>query len=269
MANTHLACPDLGIDKFSGTDPDQDAESFIQLIERKINFALGGAPADAGELANYTFRKKALFSSLLRGVAAEWYEGNITNATTWEIVRTNFIIRFSDGRNKFRYRMEVEHCIRGDGEEIRNFLHRIKRTVDKGWPDDLNGIEVAHHNAEREAQGRQRRQRYIDYSIKRLRPRYLQRKALEYLMENPNATRNEFSTRIIQRDVSFQVPRNFLSDEEQTKSQMATLGQEMKNVRSELQEHRVNVVEGISRTVNPNQKGRQKATRFCNYCRKN
>ena len=65
MANTHLAYPDLAIDKFSGTDPDQDAESFIQLIERKTNFALGDAPGDAGELANYTFRKKALFSSLL------------------------------------------------------------------------------------------------------------------------------------------------------------------------------------------------------------
>ena len=61
MANTHLAYPDLAIDKFSGTDRDQDAESFIQIIERKINFALGDAPADAGELVNYTFRKKALF----------------------------------------------------------------------------------------------------------------------------------------------------------------------------------------------------------------
>ena len=71
MANTHLAYPDLAIDKFSGTDPDQDAETFIQLIERKINFALGDAPADAGELVTYTFRKKALFSSLLRGPAAE------------------------------------------------------------------------------------------------------------------------------------------------------------------------------------------------------
>ena len=165
--------------------------------------------------------------------------------------------------------MEVEHCIRGDGEEIRNFLHRIKRTVDKGWPDDLNGIEDAQHNAERNTQGRQRRQRYIDYSLKGLRPRYLQRKAQEYLMENPNATWNDFSTRIIQRDVSFQVSSNFLSDEEQTKAQMATLGQEMKNLRSELQEPRVNAVEGSSRTVDPNQKGRQNATRFCNYCRTN
>ena len=60
MANTHLAYPDLAIDKFSGVDPDVDVESFIQLIERKINYALGDAPADAGELVNYTFRKKAL-----------------------------------------------------------------------------------------------------------------------------------------------------------------------------------------------------------------
>ena len=155
MANTHLVHPDLAIDKFSGTGPDQDAEPFIQLIERKITFALGDAPADAGELVNHTFRKKALFSSLLRGSAAEWYKSNITNATTWENIRTIFITRFSDGRNNFQHRMEVEHCIRGE-EEIRNFLHRIKQTVDKGWLDDLNGIEAAHHNAEREAQGRQR-----------------------------------------------------------------------------------------------------------------
>ena len=82
MAAAHLAYPDLAVNKFFGTDPDQDAEPFIQLIERKINFALGDAPGDAGELANYTFRKKAIFSSLLRGPAAEWYENNLTNATT-------------------------------------------------------------------------------------------------------------------------------------------------------------------------------------------
>ena len=35
FAHTHLADPDVTIDKFSGTDPDQDAEPFIQVIERK------------------------------------------------------------------------------------------------------------------------------------------------------------------------------------------------------------------------------------------
>ena len=62
---------------------------------------------------------------------------------------------------------------------------------------------------------------------------------------------------------------NFLNDEEQTKAELASLGQEMKNLRTELQEHRVNAVEGTSKTVDPNQKGRQNASRFCNYCRTN
>ena len=96
MANAHLAYPDLALDKFSGTDPDQDAESFIRLIECKINFALGTEP-EAGELehAIYLFRKKALFSSLLRGPAAEWYGSTIQDAMTWDEVRTLFITRFS------------------------------------------------------------------------------------------------------------------------------------------------------------------------------
>ena len=120
MANTHLAYLDLAVNKISGTDPDQDAESFIRIIERKINFTLEDAPGDTGELTKYTLRKKAPFSSLLPGPAAEWYENNITNAT-WGNVRTNFITRFSDGGNKLRYRKEVEPCIRADGEEFGTF----------------------------------------------------------------------------------------------------------------------------------------------------
>ena len=269
MANTHLAYSDLALDKFSGTDPYQDAESFVQLIKRKINFVLGDAPADPDDLVSYTFRKKALLSSLLRGPAAEWYENNIENATTWSDTQEQFITRFSDGRNKFRQRMEVEHCVRGDGEEMRNFLHRIMKIVDKGWPDDMEGFaEADRAAAERHAQGRQRRQRYIEYTLRGLRPRYLQRKAQEYLMEHPNATWNEFSTRIIQRDVSYQVSSNFLNDEEQTKVQLASLGQERKNLRSELQEHRVNALEN-SIQPHSNQNGRHNATRCCKHCRIN
>ena len=53
--------------------------------------------------------------------------------------------------------MEVEHCVRGDGEEIRNFLHRMKKTIHKGRPGDMEGIVEADRPAERQAQGRQRR----------------------------------------------------------------------------------------------------------------
>ena len=107
MAHSHLAYSDLALDNFSGTDPDQDAESFIQLFERKINFALSDAPGDADQFGNYTFRMKALLSSLLRGTAAERYENNITNATTCESVPTFFITTFSDRRSNFRYSMEM------------------------------------------------------------------------------------------------------------------------------------------------------------------
>ena len=66
MAHTHVAYPNLALNKFSGTDPDQDGESFIQIIERKISFALGDAPRNADKLAQLTFGKKSTYSSSLR-----------------------------------------------------------------------------------------------------------------------------------------------------------------------------------------------------------
>ena len=124
MEQPHLAYPELALDKFSGTDPDSDAEAFIRLKECKINFALGTEPELRQlEHAIYLFRMKAFLSWQLRRPAAEWYGGTIQDAMTWNEVRTLFVTRFSDGRNKLRHRMEVEHCIRADGANIRNFLH--------------------------------------------------------------------------------------------------------------------------------------------------
>ena len=144
MANGHLAFVDLALDKFSGTDPDQDEEAFIRLVVCKSHFALRTEPEVADiEHIIYLFRKKALFSSLLRRPAAEWYGSPIQDAMTWNEVLTLFINRVSGGRNKLRHRKEVEHCIRADGEEMRKFLYQIKKTVDKGWPDDMVGITAA------------------------------------------------------------------------------------------------------------------------------
>ena len=50
---------------------------------------------------------------------------------------------------------------------------------------------------------------------------------------------------------------------------MASLGQELKSLRTEFKEHRINALEGNQRPVDPNQKGRQNATRLCGYCRTN
>ena len=141
--------------------------------------------------------------------------------------------------------------------------------MDKRWPDDTVGKTIADQNAERTAQARQRRQRYIDYTLKGLRPRYLQRKDKEFLMEHPNATWNDFSSHLINEDVSYQVSSSFGNDEEQNKAQMSSLGQELKNLRTELKKHRISALEGNQRPVDPNQKGRHKITRFCGYCRTN
>ena len=86
-------------------------------------------------------------------------------------------------------------------------------------------------------------------------------------MEHPYATWNDFLFHIIQKDVSFLVSSNFSNDEEQTEDELATLGQEMKYLLIELKEHAVNAVKGTSKSVDPNQKGRQNATRFFNHCR--
>ena len=232
MAHAHLVYPDLAQHKFSGTDQDQDAETFIHVKECKINFTPVTEP-DAAEDDHVIslFRKKALFSSLLRRPAAEWYGSTIQDATTWNDVRTLFKTRFSDGGNKFRHRMEFEHCIRADGEEVRIFRHRIKQTVEKGRPNDIAGVVAAEQPTEGIAQARQRRQTYIDYRVNELRPKYLQRKAQDFLMEHPNETWNDFSTHLINSDVSYQISTSFLNDEEQHKAQLPSLGP-LKNLKN-------------------------------------
>ena len=54
--------------------------------------------------------------------------------------------------------------------------------------------------------------------------------------------------------MSYQVSSNFPNDEEQTKVQMVSLGQELKNFRSELQQHQVIALEN-PRQPDPNQQG--------------
>ena len=66
-----------------------------------------------------------------------------------------------------------------------------------------------------------------------------------------------------------EVSSTFLSHEAETKAELATLRQEVRNLRSDLKEYHVNAVAITSQTFHPDQQGRQKLTRFCNYCHKN
>ena len=167
-------------------------------------------------------------------------------ANLWNEMKTDFITRLSEGRNKFRHRLEVDHC----------------------WPDDMNGISNAQQNAERATQ-RKQTQRFMDYSLQGIKPNYLQRKAQEQLLEYPNATLNDFLAHNIQEDVMLQISSNFRHYVEQIETELATLVQEMRNVRIALQEHRVSAMERSCRARAPTQKGKQRTVRFCNYCHKN
>ena len=266
MAENTVSFPDLALDKFSGNDPDQDAKSFLLTVENKINFSLGSRPADNAERARYLFRKKALFSSLLRGPAAEWYADSINNAATWDQIRTAFIDRFSDDRDKYRHRITAENCVRGNEELIKNFYHRVKNAVDKGWPLNPNG-----NQNERDNQQNQRKAKYIEFTVRGLKPTGLKRKAHEYLIEHPNATWDAFQTHITSKDVIYTISSelvpNATSDQN---AKLHSLEQQNKELTALFKEQQVNqVTQPNPRPANPDNKSRQNMTRFCSYCRRN
>ena len=87
---------------------------FIDLIERKIEFSLGLRPAAAGVDRNlFDHRRKALFGSVLRGPAQDWFAG-LESAFTWAQIRAAFIARFTDGKDKYLQQIEAENLKRQD-----------------------------------------------------------------------------------------------------------------------------------------------------------
>ena len=146
MAENAVSFPGLALDKCLGKNLDQDAKSFLLTVENKISFSLGSRPTDIAERARYLFKKKALFCARLRGPAAERYADLINDAATWDQIRTAFIDRFSDDRDNYRQRTTAVNCVRGNEKLIKNFSHRVKSAVDKGWPLDPNGTQAERDN---------------------------------------------------------------------------------------------------------------------------
>ena len=266
MAENTVSFPDKALERFLGNDPDRDAKSVLLKVEKKISFSLGSHSTDVVEKVGYLFRNKALFSSLLRGPTAEWYADSINEAPTWDQIRTAFIDRVSDDRDKYRHRITAENFVRGNEELIKNFYHRSKSAVDKGWPLDPNGTQ-----AERDNQQNQRNAKYIEFTIRGLKPTGLSRKAHEYLIEHPNATWDAFQTHITSKDViytiSSELAPNATSDQN-TKHHSPE--QQIKDPTALFKEQLVNqITQSNSRTANADIKSRQNMTRFCLYCRRN
>ena len=120
MANI-VAYPDISLEKFTGLDPSEDVADFLSLIERKIEFSLGLRPGagDAYDAQNaYDARRKALFGSVLRGPAAQWFD-SLPAAEPRDDVRTGFLDRFTDEKDTYRKRIEVENIRRQPDELIK------------------------------------------------------------------------------------------------------------------------------------------------------
>ena len=94
-------------------------------------------------------------------------------------LKDEFKKRFTDGKDQFRFRLEVENTFRQEGELIKNYIHRIKSEVDEGWPEKIPASFEGDDNIRKEniIQHRQRSQKYIDFAIRGLGPQGLKRKA--------------------------------------------------------------------------------------------
>ena len=156
--------------------------------------------------------------------------------------------------------------MRGNEELIKNFYHRVKSAVDKGWPLDPNGTQN-----ERDNQQNQRNAKYIEFTVRGLRPAGLKRKAHEYLIEHPNATWDAFQTHITSKDVIYTISSelvlNAISDQN---TKLHSLEQQIKELTALFKEQQVNQVNHPTpRPTNVDNKSRQNMTRFCLYCRRN
>ena len=114
MANI-VAYPDISLEEYTGLDPSEDVTDFLSLIERKIEFLLGVRPGPGDAQNGYDARRKALFGSVLTGPAAQWFS-SLPAVEPWDDVRTGFLNRFTDKKDKNRKRIEVEIICRQPDE---------------------------------------------------------------------------------------------------------------------------------------------------------
>ena len=264
MANT-VAYPDLAIEKFIGIDSSEDPTAFIRLLEKKISFSLGSRPAtnENNIQTVYDDRRKALFGSVLRGPAAEWFD-SLEAALTWNEIKTQLIARFTHREMQYRFRIEAENLKRQPDENIKSYIHRIKTLVDKGWPKPSDADANARTACENQRIGK-----YKDYFIRGLTPPGHKQKAQQALIEDPNKTWDALQTLIINKDTSLVISTE-MSGFQQTSSNSVTTDSRFTSIERTLNEIS-NMVKNhqINATYDPNNpKMKQDFTRFCTYCKK-
>ena len=195
MANV-VAYPDIASEKLTGLDPPEDAQKFFNLIQRKIQFSLGTRdPADAGLQATYDARRRALFGSVLRGPVAQWFD-SLNPELNWNEIRDQFINRFTDAKDKYRKRLEVEHIKRQPDELLPRFIHRLTKVVEKGWPEP-------------EFNNNYRTIKCMETFVRGLTPPSLKQKAHQLLIQNPATTWQNLQDQISNKNINYLMGSEF------------------------------------------------------------
>ena len=141
-----LSRPSIG--KFHRSRPIRGCTRFFEL-NKKIDFARCIRPADPGDQMAYDARKRAFFGSVLRGLAAERFEtlpaetltaGNTSQ--TWAQISDAFVNRFSDNRDQYRERIEIENIQRQPNELITSYINWVNTAVEKGWPNPFTNEQT-------------------------------------------------------------------------------------------------------------------------------
>ena len=242
----------LALEKFTGLDPSEDAQEFFSLIQRKIQFSLGTRdPADADLQTANDARQKALFGSVLRGPAAQWFE-TLSPLLAWNEVRNQFITRFTYAKDKYRKRIEVESIKRQPEELIKSYIHRVTKAVEKGWPDP-------------DFKNDQRTAKFMEYFVRGLTPPALKQKAHQLLIEDPTTTWQQLKDHVATEDLSFSVSSEFTG----TASSSIDNKTEIEGLKNQLKEIANLMKDKKNATYNnDNPRFKQNQIRFCKFCKR-
>ena len=73
-------------------------------------------------------------ASLHRGPAAEWYAAKFDEddaAHKWDFIGRDFRTQFTDGRDRYRFRIQAENIKRTENEPIKAYLQRVRKSLIK------------------------------------------------------------------------------------------------------------------------------------------
>ena len=173
-------------------------------------------------------------------------------ALAWNKVRNQLITRFTDAKDKYRKRIEVESIKRQPEELIISYTHRVTKAVEKSWPDpDFND---------------QRTPKCMEYFVRGLTPPALKQKAHQLSIEDPSTTWQQLKDHVATKDLSFSVSSEFTgtaSSSVDNKIEIEGLKNLLTEIANLMKDQKINATYN-----NNNPRFKQNQTRFCKFCKR-